>query len=161
MEQQKPYLNPYLAGVGIGIALLLMQLSFGAGLGASKFLSILSGVLAKSIGLGNEYLNKYKFADYYSFLILGVIIGAIISAKLSGRLAITVDKGESASNKLRYTLAFIGGFIGVFGARLAKGCTSGHGLSGGSTLAVGSWIFMLAAFAGGYIAILFVRRQWR
>ena len=33
-------------------------------------------------------------------------------------------------------------------------------LSGGAMLSVGSWVFMLAVFAGGYGMAYFVRRQW-
>jgi uncharacterized membrane protein YedE/YeeE len=47
------------------------------------------------------------------------------------------------------------------GARLARGCTSGLGLTGGATLSVGSWLFVLAAFAGAYVAAPFLRKAWR
>ena len=47
-----------------------------------------------------------------------------------------------------------------FAAALARGCTSGQALSGGATLATGSWLFMLMVFAGGYAVAYFVRRQW-
>jgi uncharacterized membrane protein YedE/YeeE len=61
----------------------------------------------------------------------------------------------------RLTLAFAGGALAALGAKLAKGCTSGQALTGGSQLNAGSWIFMLAVFAGGYALAYFVRRQWR
>ena len=48
-----------------------------------------------------------------------------------------------------------------YGARLARGCTSGQALTGGALLSVGSWVFMMAVFAGGYLMAPFVRRQWR
>jgi hypothetical protein len=47
------------------------------------------------------------------------------------------------------------------GARLARGCTSGQGLTGGSLLSVGSWIFIAAAFAAAYLVAPLVRREWR
>ena len=47
------------------------------------------------------------------------------------------------------------------GAVLARGCTSGQALSGGALLSVGSWAFMMAAFAGGYAAAPLFRRLWR
>ena len=37
----------------------------------------------------------------------------------------------------------------AFGARLAGGCTSGHGISGALQLSVGSWIALACFFAGG------------
>jgi uncharacterized membrane protein YedE/YeeE len=47
-----------------------------------------------------------------------------------------------------------------FGARMARGCTSGQALSGGSVLSAGSWMFMIAVFAGAYMLAYFVRRLW-
>lgn len=47
-----------------------------------------------------------------------------------------------------------------FGAKLARGCTSGQALSGGAILNLGSWAFMMMVFAGGYAAAYFLRRQW-
>jgi len=57
-------------------------------------------------------------------------------------------------------MAVLGGIITGFGARLARGCTSGQGLSGAVTLSVGSWAFLMAFFAGGYLLAYFVRRLW-
>ena len=37
----------------------------------------------------------------------------------------------------------------VFGARLAGGCTSGHGISGMATMGVASFVSVTAVFAGG------------
>ena len=48
-----------------------------------------------------------------------------------------------------------------FGAKLARGCTSGQALSGGALLATGSWIFIGACFAAGFAPAPFVRRLWR
>ena len=58
-------------------------------------------------------------------------------------------------------IIFLGGVIMGFAARFARGCTSGQALSGGALLSVGSWVFMMAVFAGGYLMAPLVRRQWR
>ena len=47
-----------------------------------------------------------------------------------------------------------------FGAKLARGCTSGQALNGGATLSVGGWAFMIMVFVGAYGMAYFVRRQW-
>ncbi|MDQ7055386.1 MAG: YeeE/YedE thiosulfate transporter family protein [Persephonella sp.] len=47
--------------------------------------------------------------------------------------------------------AFLGGFLLIFGARMAGGCTSGLMFSGGMQLAVSSLLFCIFAFAGGLI----------
>ena len=47
----------------------------------------------------------------------------------------------------------------MLGARIADGCTSGHGLSGMAQLAVGSTVAVAAMFAGGITtAMLLLRR---
>jgi len=48
----------------------------------------------------------------------------------------------------------------AYGARLARGCTSGQALSGGAVLSVGSWAFMFSIFGAGYAVAWFVRRLW-
>ena len=45
--------------------------------------------------------------------------------------------------------AFVGGIIILYGARLAGGCTSGHGISGTLQLAVSSWVFFISMFGTG------------
>jgi uncharacterized membrane protein YedE/YeeE len=62
--------------------------------------------------------------------------------------------------KLRWVMAFIGGAFMGFGARFARGCTSGQAISGGAVLSVGSWAFMFAVFAGAYALAYFVRKLW-
>ena len=50
----------------------------------------------------------------------------------------------------------------VFGARLAGGCTSGHGISGDLQLAVTSWVFITVAFAAAITtAFLIYGREGR
>ena len=53
------------------------------------------------------------------------------------------------SHVLRLLAAFVGGLLMAFGARLAGGCTSGHGISGTLQLSVGSWIAVICFFIGG------------
>ena len=55
--------------------------------------------------------------------------------------------GESTAKRL--AAAFAGGMLMMFGARLAQGCTSGHGISGVLQLALSSWIFVVLLFVAG------------
>ena len=48
-----------------------------------------------------------------------------------------------------------------WGARLARGCTSGQALSGGAILAEGSRAFMMALFLGGFATAYFIRGVWK
>ena len=84
-------------------------------------------------------------------LLVGVFLGAMLSSWLSGdRSRIAVPPlwrwrfGESKTK--RFAAAFLGGAVMVLGARVAGGCTSGHGISGALQLAVQSWLFIALAF---------------
>ena len=61
---------------------------------------------------------------------------------------------------IAWGMAFFGGVLMGYGARLARGCTSGQALSGGAVLSVGSWVFMFAVFGGAYGLAYFVRKFW-
>lgn len=166
MKEQK-YWSPYLSGVGLGLTLLLAFVLVGRGLGASGAMMRLDvwllNLIAPDHAAANPYFSKYltnTLSNWLIFEIIGVIIGGFLSGLLAGRLKAKIGKGPNISNRGRLALAFTGGAIMGFGARLARGCTSGLALTGGATLAVGGWAFMFAVFAGAYATAYFVRKQW-
>ena len=165
MENNKNNLNPYIGGILIGLTLLFVEFLLGRGLSASKFfaevIALLGSIIAPSYIKSHIYFHKYaKFFDYTMFLIIGASIGGLVSAYQRKRLGFSLDKGPNISEKGRLTFAFIGGIITGIGVRLARGCTSGQALTGGATLAVGSWLFMFSVFIGGYLFAYIVRREW-
>jgi uncharacterized membrane protein YedE/YeeE len=89
-----------------------------------------------------------------------VTIGGFLSAFLAGRLKRSIEKGPRISDRSRLVLAVSGGAVMGIGAVLARGCTSGQALTGGALLSVGSWTFIVAAFAAAYVAAPFLRRAW-
>jgi hypothetical protein len=90
-----------------------------------------------------------------------VFVGGYISGSLAGRVNVSVERGPRVTNRTRLLLAFLGGGVMGFGAKLARGCTSGQALSGGAVLGLGSWVVMMGVFGGAYAFAYFVRRQWR
>ena len=58
----------------------------------------------------------------------------------------------------RAPIAFLAGFVMLLGARIAGGCTCGHGISGMAQLSVGSTVAVAAMFAGGILAAALLRR---
>jgi len=78
----------------------------------------------------------------------------------AGRLRRDVEHGAGVGRRARLAAGFAGGAIMGLGAVLARGCTSGLALTGGALLSVGSWLFVLAAFAGAYLVAPLVRRMW-
>jgi uncharacterized membrane protein YedE/YeeE len=93
-------------------------------------------------------------------VVVGTIAGGFLSGWYHGRLKVETGKGPRISTRTRWMFAFLGGTIMGYGARFARGCTSGQALSGGAVLSVGSWAFMFAVFAGGYAIAYFVRKLW-
>lgn len=166
------YMNPYLAGIGLGAVLLAAFVIMGRGLGASGAvgsvvawgLSLVAPEHARSNEFFNEYLTAgagHPLKTWLVFEVLGLMAGAFISGALAGRLARTVEKGPRVTVAARLLLALAGGGLMGFGAKLARGCTSGQALTGGATLNAGSWAFMLMVFAGAYALAGLLRREWR
>jgi hypothetical protein len=165
-----PYSNPYLSGVGLGLVLLAAFVVMGRGLGASgAFASTAAGVTAlvspttaQSSALFAGYVNADggAWADWLIFEITGVAIGGAASAWLAGRVRFEIERGPRVTRSTRFIAAFVGGAVMGVGAILARGCTSGQALTGGALLSVGSWLFMIGAFAAAYVVAPGVRRLW-
>jgi len=169
--RSQPYSNPYLVGLGLGLVLLAAFFVMGRGLGASGALSTLVTVgvdkVAHEHATSNAFYTNYlgdgttnPLKDWLLFEVIGVLAGGFISGSLAGRVRKGIEKGPRISSVKRLMYAFIGGGLMGIGAKLARGCTSGQALSGGALLNLGSWMFMMMVFAGGYAAAYFIRRQW-
>ena len=93
-------------------------------------------------------------------MVLGTLLGGFVSGWLNGRLKVETVRGPRITVRTRWFMAFLGGAIMGYGARFARGCTSGQALSGGAVLSVGSWAFMFAVFGGAYALAYFLRKFW-
>jgi len=161
--------SPYAVGLGIGMLSWFAFASADHPIGIttafenSAALAIKSAVPAAANS--NEYFAKKAAEgkppkiDWEWMLVLGVFIGAFASSKLSGdRERVVVpplwQRRFGDSVPLRLVVAFLGGGLMMFGARLAQGCTSGHGISGTLQLAVSSWLFIIVAFSVATVTIL-------
>lgn len=168
--EAKPYSNPYLAGALLGLVLFTSFFLTGNGLGASGGINHIVVFLEDLIV--PEHVNRTPFllemaggdlnplTSWIVFLTAGVILGGLTSGLLHGRVRVQTGKGPRISTRARWFFAFLGGSIMGYGARLARGCTSGQALSGGATLSAGSWALMFAIFGGGYALAYFVRGLW-
>jgi hypothetical protein len=165
------YMNPYLAGIGLGLSLLLAFVLVGRGLGASGAFTRLDAAVIEQVAPAHAHTQAYwkqyttgtkgPLHDFLVFQVLGVILGGLVSGFAAGRIKNEVVRGPNISVRWRLVLAAGGGLLAGFGARLAGGCTSGLALTGGATLAVGGWVFMMCFFGAGFAGAALVRRQWR
>jgi len=165
------YSDPYASGIALGLVLLAAFVFAGRGLGASgAFAATATGTVAAvapDYAASNPYFGRYlarpggPWREWLLIEIIGVAIGGFLSAALAGRLRGLVERGTGVSVHSRIAIAFAGGAVMGVGAVLARGCTSGQALTGGALLSVGSWTFMLAAFAAGYAVAPALKRAWR
>lgn len=167
---QKPYWNPYAAGVGLGLTLLLSYVVLGTGLGASGGITRIAATAAHAVAPAavehNSYLNGYfeggnPLAYYLVTMLVGTLIGGFLSAYSARRTGLTIERGPAAKPGLRLALALVGGAFAGLGARFALGCTSGQALSGGAMLQTGSFVFTGATFAAAFAIAPLVRQEWR
>ena len=163
-------MNPYLAGTLLGIFLLLAMFLAGRGLGASggiKYCVVsLVGAIDHQHAENSVYYSKYfekgnhPLSNWLTFEILGVLIGGFFSGAVSGRLKIKIEKSPRISSSRRLLFAFLGGLFFVYGAQLARGCTSGAALSGMAVLSVAGFVTMIAIFGSAYLFAWFFRKNW-
>lgn len=122
-----------------------------------------SGTYPRLIGEAAEVLNPaYAESNPYlvrmgglmrpeTFLVIGLLIGGFLGARRDGVRAPKVELPHvgASSNARRYTEAFLAGFLILFGARLAGGCTSGLIISGMQQLSIAGFVFAGGVFATG------------
>ena len=171
-SEQKPYMNPYLAGALLGLVLLGTIYITGRGLGASG--AIKSYAVATVEAVAPHHAETAPFYEEYAkshgsgsplmnwlvFEVTGVLIGAFLSGLVSNRLDFKLEKGKHATTRMRVIGAFIGGMLWGVGAQFGRGCTSGAALSGMAVMATGGIITMIAIFAGAYMFAYFFRKLW-
>jgi hypothetical protein len=163
---QRKSWSPYVVGAGIGV------LSWFAFLTVNRPLGI-TGAFEHTAALAGKLFPGAADAPYYAdprhrpkidwewMLVVGVLAGSWISSTLSGdRQRVVVPElwtaRFGAAPLPRLLAAFAGGVLMMFGARVALGCTSGHGISGALQLAVSSWVFTAVLFATGVPAAFLI-----
>ncbi len=162
--------SPYVAGLIIGLlqipTFLLMDTALGA---SSSFVTVAAHIAAlfDSRITETKYLASHMWGAknwWQVAVVVGIALGAFVSMKLSGakrNVISPVWASATGATTLsgRAPLAFVAGFIMLFGARIAGGCTSGHGISGIAQLSVGSTLAVAAMFTGGIMTAMLLKRR--
>jgi hypothetical protein len=164
------YMNPYQAGILLGLVLLAAFYLTGRGLGAS---GAMKSVVVSTVEILSH--DKAETSDFYSkyisgglnpmkswlvFQVLGVLVGGFLSGALSGRLRITTEHAPGITSRKRLMMAAIGGMLFGFGSQLGRGCTSGAALSGMATLSLAGFVTMMAIFGTAFVFAYFFRKNW-
>jgi len=163
-------MNPYLAGTMLGLVLLAAIYFSGRGLGASggiKYCVVsVVGAISPDHATQSAYFGKYfeggakPLNNWLVYEILGLLLGGFLSGLYSGRLTWKIERPTHVSSGRRLAFAFIGGAFFVFGAQLARGCTSGAALSGMAVLSTAGFVTMMAIFGSAYAFAWFFRKNW-
>ncbi len=142
------------AGISLAVLNVIVFLKFTTNrpIGASTSYPYLADLLFGATH--NSYFQKIATPGRWEVIfLLGAILAAFIGALLKNDFKLRLIhtnwekyKGNSALKRIIW--AFVGGFILIFGARLAGGCTSGHIISGGMQLAISSFVFGIFVFTG-------------
>jgi uncharacterized protein len=160
---------PYAAGILIGLlqipTFLLMDTALGASSSFVTMAAHIAAVFDPAVASIKYFASHMSGAKnwWQVAVVLGIGLGAYLSMQLSGARRQTISPiwqqtMGTSTLAARAPLAFLGGFIALFGARIAGGCTSGHGISGIAQLSVGSTLAVAAMFGGGILAAMLLRR---
>lgn len=158
-EYPGPAWSPYIVGAAIGILSWLTFYFSDKPIGASSFYAQVAGFLGKLIA-PNRTASLAYFKDnpprvgWEFVFVMTAVAGGALAALTGGEftnewLPPMWKERFGDSILLRAAVAFGGGILMAFGARLAGGCTSGHGISGTLQLNVASWIAVICFFIGG------------
>jgi len=154
-----PAWSPYIVGAGIGVLSWLTFYFSDKPIGASSFYAQVAGFIGKFFSKRHtESLPYFKEnpprVGWEFVFVLATIVGGFLAAWTGGEFENewlspmwTARFGDSIV--LRAVVALGGGVLMAFGARLAGGCTSGHGISGTMQLNVASWLAVVCFFIGG------------
>lgn len=142
------------AGIALGVLNIIVFSSAVTNrpIGASTSYPYLADLLAGATG--NSYFEKIQTPGHWELLFLfGALLSGLVLSLIRKDFKIQLihenwKKYRGTSVSSRAVWSFIGGFILIFGARMAGGCTSGHIISGGMQLAVSSLVFAVFVFAG-------------
>jgi uncharacterized membrane protein YedE/YeeE len=164
------YMNPYLAGILLGLVLLLAFYLTGRGLGASgamksvvvSTVSTVAPEKAADSGFWGKYLegDNSPLNNWLVYQVLGVLLGGFISGALSGRLTWKNEHSPNITGRRRLMMAVIGGALFGFGSQFGRGCTSGAALSGMATLSLAGFVTMMAIFGTAFLFAYFFRKNW-
>ena len=138
LDYAKGYWNPYLAGIALGLVLLLTFYLMGTGLGASGAVARTAAVMAHVVAPATVEQHPY-FSGFYKgskppwinwmvFEVLGVFLGGAIAVITARRFKPGIGKGPTASNGLRLSMALIGGVLAGIGTRFCPGLHQRSGI---------------------------------
>lgn len=134
-----------LIGLFVPITFLIGNKQFGI---SSSLQNICGTVFPKTKKIFSGY--DFKKNEWKIYFVIGIVFGGFLAANVFGDSSMRFLPERYYSIKGLATL-FIGGFFVGFGTRYARGCTSGHSITGLSLLQFSSLAATISFFIGGLI----------
>jgi len=167
----KKYMNPYLAGVLLGITIILSFYLTREGLGASGAFKRSVAKVEQIVIPSHTASEKSAFHHYVTdgknplknrlvYMIIGVFVGGFISGAVNRRLKLKLEHSPKITSRKRAVAAIVGGALFGIGSAFGRGCTSGAGLDALSVLATSGFVVVGMIFGTGYVVAWFFRKLW-
>jgi len=160
MENKDKATNPYWKWIPAAIALagiiVFIFATYGPPASSSGFVSTLKGlfewIAPEYAATKAHYMAIPGPGSWLFAFVLGMAIGGFIAGRTSSQIPVRDvppiwRKRFGKSRTKRYAATFFGGFLILFGSRLAGGCTLGLFISGSTQLAVSGLYFGVVIFA--------------
>ena len=158
---QSVLFHPIAAGVVLGINQLPLRYIQEDGQGGStSFMNVIS-FLSGGYLSERHYIRSWKQASQLLYVFGGTLLGGLYGfnevVKATGADPAALREAALGDSGFTPARTFFGGMLMIFGARLAGGCTCGHGISGVSELSLQSFAGAAAIFGCGILATLLLR----
>lgn len=163
-ENKSPYWNLYPAAAALAGVIVFIFATFGPPASSSGFVSTLKGFFQAVLPDYVDAKEHYQLIPGPGSWLMAFVLGMAIGGFFAGRsFPIPVrdvpeiwERKFGPSRFRRYAAAFLGGFLILFGSRMAGGCTLGLFISGSAQMAVsglyfGALIFGAAIFTAKFI----------
>jgi len=151
-----PYWNWIPAAFALAGIIVFIFATYGPPASSSGFVSTLKGFfewVAPDYVAAKVHYQAIPGPGAWLFaFVLGMAIGGFVAGRTSKKIPVRDmppiwKRRFGDSRAKRYTATFFGGFLILFGSRLAGGCTLGLFISGSTQLAISGLYFGVVIFA--------------
>ncbi len=152
-----PYLGGALSGLLVAASVFVTGKYFGASTTFVRGAGFLESLFSpERVAAMPYFIKEAPLLDWQALFVVGILVGAALASQFSNTFRLQAVPDSFAARFGRSPLkrgitAFSGGVLAMFGARLADGCPSGHGLSGTLQLSVSGYVALVCFFAGGLV----------
>lgn len=154
-ESRSPHWRPVPTAVALAGIIVFIFATFGPPASSSGFVSVLKGgfeMIAPGYAAAKTHYQKIPGpGSWLMAFVLGMAVGGFAGGRTFRApvrdIPLIWEQRFGLSRAKRYLATFTGGFLILFGSRLAGGCTLGLFISGSTQLAVSGLYFGIVIFA--------------